>query len=155
MAYSSDGSFTCHTYYDTVPRFIWSHPKDRQLSPTVGFEHATYLRRHYDHCATRATLFFYLYFCHTYCHNLRRNRNLDRVPNPKSKLDISPHQSKDNLKDSSTGETGKFETRVEAQQLWYDNEPSLSAESKLKLCSPSPAMATSPYEWKIFDWGIK
>jgi hypothetical protein len=29
MAFSSEGSFTCHTYCDMGPKFIRSHPKDR------------------------------------------------------------------------------------------------------------------------------
>ena len=29
MAFSSEGSFSCHIYCDTRPRFIRSHPKDR------------------------------------------------------------------------------------------------------------------------------
>jgi hypothetical protein len=33
-----EGSLSCHTYCDTGPRFIRSHPKDRYLHPTVGFE---------------------------------------------------------------------------------------------------------------------
>jgi hypothetical protein len=28
MAFSSEGSFTCHTYCDTGPPFLWSYPKD-------------------------------------------------------------------------------------------------------------------------------
>jgi hypothetical protein len=35
---SREGSLSCHTYSDTGPRFIQSHPKDRHLLPTVGFE---------------------------------------------------------------------------------------------------------------------
>jgi hypothetical protein len=38
MAFSSEDSFSCHTYCDTGPRFIWSHPMDRHPRPTVGFE---------------------------------------------------------------------------------------------------------------------
>jgi hypothetical protein len=35
---SREGSLSCHTYCDTGPRFIPSHPKDRHPCPTVGFE---------------------------------------------------------------------------------------------------------------------
>jgi hypothetical protein len=35
MDFSSEGSFTCHTYYDTGPRFIWSHPKEKHTRQTV------------------------------------------------------------------------------------------------------------------------
>jgi hypothetical protein len=35
---SREGSLSCHTYCDTGPRFIRSHPKDRHPRPTVGFE---------------------------------------------------------------------------------------------------------------------
>jgi hypothetical protein len=38
MALSSEDSFTCHTYCDTGPLFIQSHPKDRHPCSTVGFE---------------------------------------------------------------------------------------------------------------------
>jgi hypothetical protein len=41
MAFSSEGSFTCHTCCDTVPLLIRSHPKDPQPRPTVGFDPAT------------------------------------------------------------------------------------------------------------------
>jgi hypothetical protein len=41
MVFSSEGSFSCHTYCDTGPRFIRSHPKDRHPCPTVGFEPGT------------------------------------------------------------------------------------------------------------------
>jgi hypothetical protein len=41
MAFSNEGSFSCHTYCDTGPRFIWSHTKDRHPRPTVGFETGT------------------------------------------------------------------------------------------------------------------
>jgi hypothetical protein len=40
MAFSSKGSFTCHTYCDTQHWFIRSHPKDRYPRPTMGFEPA-------------------------------------------------------------------------------------------------------------------
>jgi hypothetical protein len=33
MAFSSEGSFTCHTYCATGPRFIRCHPKDRHHVP--------------------------------------------------------------------------------------------------------------------------
>jgi hypothetical protein len=41
LAFSSEGSFSCHTYCDTGPRFIRSHLKDRHPRPTVGFEPGT------------------------------------------------------------------------------------------------------------------
>jgi hypothetical protein len=41
MAFSSEGSFSWHTYYDMGPWFIRSHPKDRHQRPTVGFEPRT------------------------------------------------------------------------------------------------------------------
>jgi hypothetical protein len=41
MAFSREGSFTCHTYCDTGPRFIQSLPKDQHPSPTEGFELTT------------------------------------------------------------------------------------------------------------------
>jgi hypothetical protein len=41
MAFSGEGSFSCHTYCDTGPRFIRSYPKDRYPSPTVGLEPGT------------------------------------------------------------------------------------------------------------------
>jgi hypothetical protein len=37
-AFSSEGSFSCHTYCDTGPQFTWSHPKEQHPRPTVGFE---------------------------------------------------------------------------------------------------------------------
>jgi hypothetical protein len=33
MGFSSEGSFSCHTYCDTLPRFIRSHPKDHPPPP--------------------------------------------------------------------------------------------------------------------------
>jgi hypothetical protein len=55
---SREGSLSCHTYY--VPRFIRSHPKDRHLRPTVGFESRTqgssdHCTRRSNHCTTQAT----------------------------------------------------------------------------------------------------
>jgi hypothetical protein len=47
-----EGSLSCHTYYDTGPRFLRSHPKDRHLRPTVGFEPPT--QGSSDHCALRS-----------------------------------------------------------------------------------------------------
>jgi hypothetical protein len=41
MGFSREGSFTCHTYCETGPRFIRSHLKDWNPRPTVGFEPAT------------------------------------------------------------------------------------------------------------------
>jgi hypothetical protein len=38
---SREGYLSCHTYCDTGPRFIRSHPKDRHQRPTVGFEPPT------------------------------------------------------------------------------------------------------------------
>jgi hypothetical protein len=35
---SREGSLSCHTYYDTGPCFIQSHPKDLHPRPTMGFE---------------------------------------------------------------------------------------------------------------------
>jgi hypothetical protein len=32
LALSSEGSFTCHTYCDTGPPFLWSYPKDPWFS---------------------------------------------------------------------------------------------------------------------------
>jgi hypothetical protein len=57
---SREGSLSCHTYCDTGPRFIQSHPKDRHLSPTVGFEPPTqgssdHCARRSNHCATQAS----------------------------------------------------------------------------------------------------
>jgi hypothetical protein len=58
---SREGSLSCHTYCDMGPRFIRSHPKDRHLRPTVGFESSTqgssyYCARRSNHCATQATI---------------------------------------------------------------------------------------------------
>jgi hypothetical protein len=36
MAFSSEGSYTCQTVCDTVPRFMQSHSKDRHLRPLSG-----------------------------------------------------------------------------------------------------------------------
>jgi hypothetical protein len=38
---SREGSLSCHTYCDTGPQFIRSHPKDRHPRPTLGFEPST------------------------------------------------------------------------------------------------------------------
>jgi hypothetical protein len=38
MEFSTEGSFSSHTYWDTGPRIIRSHPKDRHPRPTVGVE---------------------------------------------------------------------------------------------------------------------
>jgi hypothetical protein len=53
IAFSSEGSFTCHTYCETGPSFIRSHPKDRHLRSTLGFESAT--QGSADHCAAALT----------------------------------------------------------------------------------------------------
>jgi hypothetical protein len=53
MAFSSEGSFSCHTYCDTGPRFIRSHLKDRHSRPTVGFEQGT--QRSPVYCASALT----------------------------------------------------------------------------------------------------
>jgi hypothetical protein len=46
-----------------------------------------------------------------------------------------------------------------SQQVWHDKDPpcskALSAERRPKFYSPSPAMVTSPYEWKILEWDVK
>jgi hypothetical protein len=57
MAFSSEGSFSCHTYCDTGPRFIPSHPKDRQPQwiRTGDARIARSLRLRSNHCATQAT----------------------------------------------------------------------------------------------------
>jgi hypothetical protein len=57
---SREGSLSCHTYCDTGPRFKRSHPKERHLCPTVGFEPPTHgssdnCTRRANHCATHAT----------------------------------------------------------------------------------------------------
>jgi hypothetical protein len=41
MAFSSEGSLTCHTYCDKRPRSIRSHPKVWHPRPTVGFKSGT------------------------------------------------------------------------------------------------------------------
>ena len=53
MAFSSEGSFSCHTYCDTGPRFMLSHPKGRHPRPTVGFELGT--QGSSDLCASALT----------------------------------------------------------------------------------------------------
>jgi hypothetical protein len=53
MVFSSEGSFSCHTYCDTGPRFIRSHSKDRHPRPTVGFEPGT--QGSLDLCASALT----------------------------------------------------------------------------------------------------
>jgi hypothetical protein len=40
-AFSSEGSFTCYTCWDTGHRFIRSHPKDPHQRPTAGLKPAT------------------------------------------------------------------------------------------------------------------
>jgi hypothetical protein len=40
VAFSSDGSFTCHTCCDTGPQFILSRANNRSTRPTAGFEPA-------------------------------------------------------------------------------------------------------------------
>jgi hypothetical protein len=57
---SREGSLSCHTYCDTGPPFIRSHPKDRHPCPTVGFEPPTQgssdlCARRSNHCATPAS----------------------------------------------------------------------------------------------------
>jgi hypothetical protein len=49
---SREESLSCHTYCDTGPQFIRSHPKDRHLRPTVGFETPT--QGSSDHCTRRS-----------------------------------------------------------------------------------------------------
>jgi hypothetical protein len=62
MALISEGSFTCHTCFETGTLFIRSHPWNWHPRPTVEFELATYLRiirslrRRYNHCATSNTI---------------------------------------------------------------------------------------------------
>jgi hypothetical protein len=58
---SREGSLSCHTYCDTGPRFIRSHPKDRHPRPTLGFEPPTQgssglCAWRSNHCATRAVI---------------------------------------------------------------------------------------------------
>jgi hypothetical protein len=55
---------------------------------------------------------------------------------------------------SSSDETRKNRDPV-SQQVWHGKDPcskTLSAEHGPKFCSPSPAMMTSSYEWKILEW---
>jgi hypothetical protein len=57
---SREGSLSCHTYCDTGPRFIRSHPKDRHPRLTMGFEPPTQgssdlCARRSNHFASRAT----------------------------------------------------------------------------------------------------
>jgi hypothetical protein len=40
-SFRGEDSFTSHTYCDTGPRFIRSHPKDRHPRRTLGFELVT------------------------------------------------------------------------------------------------------------------
>ena len=46
--------------------------------------------------------------------------------------------------------------RPVSQKLWHVKEPSLHNGHEcwawVKICSPSLAMVTSPYEWKILQW---
>jgi hypothetical protein len=37
----SEGSFKCHTYCDTGPQIIQSHPQDRSVSPIFEFKLTT------------------------------------------------------------------------------------------------------------------
>ena len=53
----AQGLLSCHTYCDTGPRFIRSHPKDRHLRPTVGFEPPT--QGLSDHYARRSNRDFF------------------------------------------------------------------------------------------------
>ena len=43
--------------------------------------------------------------------------------------------------------------------MWHEKEPSLlngqECRAQVKICSPSPVMVTSPYEWKILEWDDK
>ena len=60
---SREGSLSCHTCCDTGPRFIRSHPKDRNLRPKVEFEPWTqgssdHCARRSNHCATLAAPYF-------------------------------------------------------------------------------------------------
>jgi hypothetical protein len=52
---STEGSLSCHTFCDTGPRFIRSHPKDQHPRPTVGFEPLT--QGSSDLCARRTNHF--------------------------------------------------------------------------------------------------
>ena len=49
--------------------------------------------------------------------------------------------------------------RPVSQQVWHVREPSLlnghECRTQVKICSPSPAMVTSPYEKKILEWDEK
>jgi hypothetical protein len=43
-----------------------------------------------------------------------------------------------------------------SQQVWHDKDPSLlKGDAKLKFCSPSPAMVTSPCGQKILLREVK
>jgi hypothetical protein len=64
---SREGSLSCHSYCNTGPRFIRSHPKDRDPRPTVGFEPPTQessdlCARRSNHCATRLGNLLFLQF---------------------------------------------------------------------------------------------
>jgi hypothetical protein len=41
MAFSSEGSFLCHTYCHKGPQYIQSHPKNRNPRPRMGFKPGT------------------------------------------------------------------------------------------------------------------
>jgi hypothetical protein len=62
---SREGSLSCHTYCDTGPRFIWSHPKDRHPRSTVGFEPPT--QGSSDLCARRSYAMISLRRDNTWC----------------------------------------------------------------------------------------
>ena len=46
-----------------------------------------------------------------------------------------------------------------SQYVWHAKEPVLlnghKCRAKIKICSPSAAMVTSPNEWKILEWDEK
>jgi hypothetical protein len=89
MASSSEGSFSCHTYCNTGPQFIRSHPKDQHPHPTVGFEPGT--QGSSDLCASALITaprrqcdlhhFSYLYSVPSNLYVLKLNKTIDR-PQP-------------------------------------------------------------------------
>jgi hypothetical protein len=131
MAFSSEGSFTCHTYCDAGPRFIRSHPKVWHLHPTMALERGSQFTTHiptYRPAKIRVRI-------DSLYDKVDVSRNVSYCYN---KVDVLCNGSKC-VKQQIINQSMVVKVMV-LVQYWYD----LSRASRVKLCGPLPIHLVVP-----------
>jgi hypothetical protein len=132
-AFSSEGSFTCHTYCDTGHPYLRSYPRDLWFwfLNTVLFDLAK------EHSLP---IFKFL--------GLKRPARVGlELTTFRMLIESLPQQQLN---------TAVFEWDRRCGTIKIPPcSKALSADHKPKFCSPSPAMVTSPYKWKILERDVK